>query len=230
MERYKFLLSRRRDRAQFGPALFEPKRFFDFRPGDTNVNPDLGHFTGHYTKAKRRFEHGPVEYIGDKLMPNDKIIRLVDARFPSPKFIFIYRDLLRVADSFLARARDPNDLNWPARKDHSSAVKRWQQALTTADRLIDRIGLDDVCIMRYEQLFNGDIRTCELMFRFLGLRVAPSVRRTYEARTADWETRRAKPLMLSPTEAEFVEQHYDRDALLRFDLRFEEQLGGVRGE
>jgi hypothetical protein len=69
MERYKFLLSRRRDGAQFGPALFEPERFFDFRPGDTNVNPDLGHFTGHYTKAKRRFEHGPVEYVGDKLMP-----------------------------------------------------------------------------------------------------------------------------------------------------------------
>jgi Sulfotransferase family len=51
MERHKFLLSRRRDRAKFGPALFEPERFFDFRPGDTNVNPDLGHFTGHYTKA-----------------------------------------------------------------------------------------------------------------------------------------------------------------------------------
>jgi Sulfotransferase family len=230
MERYKFLLSRRRDGAQFGPALFEPERFFDFRPGDTNVNPDLGHFTGHYTKAKRRFEHGPVEYIGDKLMPDDKIIRLVEARFPSPKFIFIYRDLLRVADSFVARARNPDDQNWPVSEDHASALRRWEQALTTADALIDRIGLDDVCVMKYEQLFNGDIGTCELMFRFLGLRVAPGVRRTYEARTADWAARQTRPLMLSPHETEFVERHYARDALSGFDLRFEEQLHRLRRE
>ena len=57
MERYKFLLSRRRDRGTFGPTLFERERFFDFRAGDTNVNPDLGHFEGHYIKARRRFEN-----------------------------------------------------------------------------------------------------------------------------------------------------------------------------
>jgi Sulfotransferase family len=158
-------------------------------------------------------------------MPDDHIIRLIVARFPSPKFIFIYRDLLRVADSFLARARNPADQNWPASEDHKSAVQRWQQALTTADTLIGRVGLDDVCIMKYEQLFSGDIRTCELMFRFLRLPVAPGVRRTYEARTADWSARQAKPLTLSQTETDFVERHFDRDALLQFDLRFDEQFG-----
>jgi Sulfotransferase family len=224
MERYKFLLSRRRDRAGFGPALFEPERFFDFRPGDTNVNPDLGHFTGHYIKARRRFEHGPVEYVGDKLMPDEQIIRLIEARFPSPKFIFIYRDVLRVANSFVARARNPDDQNWPASQDHTAAVKRWRAALSTADGLIRRIGSEDVCIMKYEHLFSGDIRACEIMFCFLGLRVAPGVRRTYGARTADWSERQAKPLTLSPTETEFVLQRFDRDVLSRFDRRFEEQL------
>jgi hypothetical protein len=44
-------------------------------PGDTNINPDLGHFMGHYTMARRRFEKDTVEYIGDKLMPDEPIIQ-----------------------------------------------------------------------------------------------------------------------------------------------------------
>jgi Sulfotransferase family len=224
MERYKFLLSRRRDRSAFGPALFEQERFFDFREGDTNVNPDLGHFTGHYVKARRRFEHETVEYIGDKVMPEEPVVRTIEAHFPSPKFVFIYRDLLHVASSFAVRARDPDDRNWPAADDHMAAVERWQEAFSTADALIDRIGWDGVCVMKYERLFNRDIRTCDVMFRFLGLRVAPSVRRTYEARTADWDERQSKPLVLSPAEEEFVLRGLDRDLVNRFDRRFEEQL------
>jgi Sulfotransferase family len=224
MERYKFLLSRRRDRATFGPSFFEPERFFDFRPGDTNVNPDLGHFRGHYVKARRRFENGPVEYVGDKVMPDEPVLRLIEDRFPSPKFIFIYRDLLQVASSFLTRARNADDRNWPAADDHKMAVKRWGQAFSIADALIDRIGPEDVCVMRYEDLLNGDIRACELMLGFLSLRVSPSVRRTYEARTADWDERRAKPLALSPHETDFLLQRIDRDTLSRFDVRFERQL------
>ena len=42
--------------------------------------------------------------------------------------------------------------------------------------------------------------------------------------TADWDERRAKPLMLSPAEAEFVRRGFDRDLVNRFDRRFEEQL------
>ena len=229
MERYKFLLSRRRGRAAFGPDLFQPERFFDFRAGDTNVNPDLGHFRGHYIKAKRRFEKGPVEYIGDKVMPDDPIIRVIEARFPSPKFIFIYRDLLHVANSFVVRARDPDDRNWPTTRDHKAAVKRWRMAFSTADTLIGRIGLESVCVLRYEDLLGGDMRTCELMFRFLGLRVSSNVRRTYEARTADWDQRQLTPLALSPTEMEFVSRRLDRDVVNRFDLRFEEQLDRPRG-
>jgi Sulfotransferase family len=224
MERYKLLLSRRRDRAAFGPELFEPERFFDFRPGDTNVNPDLGHFKGHYVKTRRRFEHGPVEYVGDKVMPDEPIIRIIEERFPAPKFVFIYRDLVHVASSFVTRARNPEDRSWPSTEDHTAAVKRWHTAFSTADALIDRIGLESVCVMRYDNLLNGDIRACELMFRFLGLRPSPSVRRTYEARTADWDQRQSKPLALSPDEMAFVSQRVERDLEGRFDLRFREQL------
>jgi Sulfotransferase family len=224
MERYKLLLSRVRDRAAFGPELFEPERFFDFRSGDTNVNPDLGHFKGHYVKTRRRFEHGRVVYVGDKVMPDEPIIRVIEARFPSPKFVFIYRDLLHVASSFAARARNPEDRNWPSTEDHKAAIKRWHAAFSTADALIDRIGLESVCVLRYDDLLNGDIRACELMFRFLGLRVAQSVRRTYEARTADWDKRQSKPLALSPDEVNFVSRRIQGDLVDRFDLRFQEQL------
>ena len=168
-----------------------------------------------------------MEYIGDKVMPDQPVIRVIESHLPAPKFIFIYRDLLHVASSFAARARNPEDSNWPASRDHKAAVQRWNTAFAAADALIDRIGLERVWVVRYDDLLNGDIRTCERMFGFLDLRASPSVRRTYEARTADWGKRQSKPLSLSRDETEFVVRHIDREALDRFDLRVEEQLDGA---
>jgi hypothetical protein len=72
-----------------------------------------------------------VEYTGDKVMPDPPVIRAIEARLPSPKFIFIYRHLLHVASSYAARSRNPDDSNWPATRDHKVAVECWREAFST---------------------------------------------------------------------------------------------------
>jgi Sulfotransferase family len=224
MERYKHLLAKRRGRAAFAPALFEPERFFDFRKGDTNISPDAGKFDDHYAKARRRFESGTVRYVGDKVREDEPIISAIEAHFPTPRFFFIYRDLLDVASSFAVRARDPADENWPAAADHEAAVRRWHAAFATAEGLLARVGPEQVFVVRYDRLFDGEIRTCDSLFGFLGLEATAGVRRQFARRTAQWEQRQAGPRALSRAEEDLVLRRMDHDLRERFDRRFEDQF------
>ncbi|MGH9027193.1 MAG: sulfotransferase family protein [Acidimicrobiia bacterium] len=224
VERYKYLLTSRRGRRSFAPALFEPDRFLDFRPADTNVDPAAGQFTSHYARAERRLRRGKVKYVGDKLPLGRKVIKTVETRMPVPRYIFIYRDLLPVASSFAVRARNPDDRNWPAADDYEIALERWHEAFAIADDLVDRVGGDRIFVVKYERLFNQDARTRDAIFRFLGLHVSPQVQRHFETRTEDWEDRRSRSLALSVAEQDRVLGGLDHDVLERFDHRFEEEV------
>ena len=111
--------------ADFTPSLFEADRFLDFRDGDTNITPEGNRFRSHYSKAHHRLQHDTVQYIGDKVRADEKIMSAIVAQFPSPSFIFIYRDLLRVANSFCLRAKNPKDENWPETDTHQTALANW---------------------------------------------------------------------------------------------------------
>jgi hypothetical protein len=224
VERYKHLLTSRRGRRTFTTDLFEPDRFLDFRPGDTNINPASGQFANHYRRAERRLRRGDVAYMGDKVPLGKKAVSAVEKRLPGPKFLFIYRDLLPVASSFAVRARNPDDRNWPASDNHEVALERWNLAFAIADDLSNLVGSDRLFVVKYERLFNRDAGTRDAIFHFLGLEVTPSVQQHFEARTAGWNDRRAKPLALSRSEQERVERGLDHRTLERFDRRFEEQL------
>ncbi len=70
MERYKYVLREMRQRQDpdlFTPALFEPERFLDFRPTDTNPVPPR--FDEHYAPIRARLAAGSITQIGDKLVP-----------------------------------------------------------------------------------------------------------------------------------------------------------------
>ena len=224
IERYKHLLASRRGRRAFTTELFEPDRFLDFRPGDTNINPAAGQFTDHYRRAERRLRRGDVAYMGDKVPLGKRAVSAVERQIPAPKFLFIYRDLLPVASSFAVRARDPDDRNWSASHDHEVALERWNLAFAIADALGNRVGPDRLFVVKYELLFNRDPRTRDAIFRFLGLEATSSVEQHFEARTEGWDDRRAKPLALSPSEQEGIVRKLDQRTLDRFDLRFQEQL------
>jgi len=131
MERYKYLLNRSRaggDDEGYGPPLFEPDRFFDFRPTDTNIRPPK--YDKHYKMARRKFDEQWLRVVGDKIMPSlmdapsagtagrspglsgatgeigfTSVLVSIMERFPDPKFVFIYRDIGAVAGSFSRRTR-----------------------------------------------------------------------------------------------------------------------------
>jgi hypothetical protein len=223
MERYKQRLGIR-DLPTFGPPLFEPERFMDFRPGDTNITINTPRFRGHYELAAARFRDGDVRYVGDKIVAKPPLALALKAQFPSPKIVFIYRDLLRVASSFCVRARNPDDANWPKDRTHETALARWNEAFAAIDAFDNAPGPGDVFLVRHERLFNGDKRTCDAMFRFLGLDVGADVEKQFQGATANWAEHESKPLALSDEQTASLEAQLDRDMVQRFDAEFEAQL------
>ncbi len=226
MERYKDLLLDPAGRASFSPDLFEPARFLDFRDGDTNITPtsDDGRYVRHYARAERRFREGTVQVVGDKVRAQDVVTSTVADRIPGARFVFIYRDLLRVASSFEARAANAADTEWEANRGHRRALQRWNMAFAAAQDLLDRDGGPAVLVVRYERLFNGDAGVCEALFRFLGLDLTPVVRRRFDHMTERWHDRQAAPLGLLPEQQAYLLEHADPMVAARFDERFDTGL------
>jgi Sulfotransferase family len=222
MERYKALLTDPATRGEFGPALFEAERFLDFRPGDTNITPDTERFEGHYRRAAERFRKGEVRYVGDKVFPNPWIAEAIEERFPSPKVIFIYRDLLRVASSFMVRANNPNDPSWTA--THEQALYRWTRAFEVADDVIERLGPENVFAVPYERLFSDDRYLFRALFDFLGLPIERKLVGYFKQATSNWDTIEAKPLTLDAEQQAFLLERMDASLPARFDARVEEQF------
>jgi hypothetical protein len=223
MERYKYILTDA-DSSEFGPALFETDRFLDFREGDTNITPSVERFRKHYAIAEERLVTGDVRWIGDKVMARPRIAQMIHERFPSPRYIFIYRDLLRVASSFVVRARNPKDTKWPESVSHETALDRWNQAFDVADLLIQDAGADNIFCVRYERLFDGELNTCDALFGFLELDVTPEVAHQFTKATAHWDEHEAKPVELTELQRDYLLERLDHAKLARFDALFNEQL------
>ncbi len=223
MERYKYRLSSK-ELPAFGPALFERERFLDFQPEDTNITPENERFRGHYELAAARLAEGNVRYLGDKIVAKTPLALALKAQFPSPRIVFIYRDLLRVASSFCVRARNPNDTNWPEDRTHETALTRWNEGFDAIDAFTGAPGSGEVFLVRYERVFNGDERTCNALFEFLGLDVTPEVAKHFRAATANWSEHEAKPLALTDQQKASLEAQLDAGSLGRFDQAFESQL------
>jgi hypothetical protein len=223
MERYKYHLSKR-DLTGFNPTLFTPERFLDFEEGDTNITPEVARFRRHYELAADRFARGSVEHVGDKVIARNRVATALVENFPSPKIVFIYRDLLPVASSFCVRARNPDDTHWLETTTHVTAVARWHEAFAAADFLTAGLGADAVMPVKYERLFSGDRRTCDALFGFLGLEVTDAVSRQFAGATADWGAHELKPIELTDEQREYVLENCDASVVERFDTEFDRQV------
>jgi hypothetical protein len=222
IERYKFVLERPAGRRDFSPAYFRPERFLDFRPSDTNITPAVPRFQRHYLLAEKRLRAGGLRYVGDKLLPRKGLVNAIAKRFPSPKFVFIYRDLAHVASSYYARANAGHD-PWPAASTHETALVHWLRAFAVADKLLEEFGPENVFLLRYERLFDDDASVYEATFRFLQLNITRSVRAFYRRNQVPGGTQ-APQLHLTDEAQTYLRARADGEVIKRFDARFERQL------
>jgi Sulfotransferase family len=219
MERYRrmlYQLDERGQLAEFGAGMFQPQRFLNFELDDDR-------FRDHYRTAALRFAAGPVKYVGDKVPHTTSIVLALTQNFPNAMFVFIYRDLERVANSYCRRARDPND-PWPREATCEVAIHHWQEAFASADAVTAAIGDDRMFVVKYEQLFGGDRRVVEKMFAWLGVDPRIGALPTFKRQMADRQRVRTRALVLTEAERQFVGAKRDRGALDRYDARAAAEL------
>lgn len=227
MERYKRLIEERGP-YRLTPEHFAPQRFFDFREHDTNVRPSSDpRWVSFYDGMRSRWADGTVRVSGDKITPRASILEAIDRNFPEPRFVFILRDVAETASSYVVRAFDATDPEWPAWKDHLQAVRDWNRALRAVDGFIRRHGEERVLTVAYERIFSDDEAVLAALFAHLGLEPTASVRTYRSAQLRDAERIRGKPVRLDTTQLTAVESRARRDLEERFLLRAEQtsQLG-----
>ena len=177
--------------------LFTPERFLDFRPEDTHrAPPDFG--ARHYDVARQRFDGGSVAYVGDKVLPpNVWLTRTMANKFPQSKFVFIYRDPLRVCDSWQRRSSNPDD-QWVATNDYRAAYDHWLDGLDVAEWLRSSVSADRLFLTRCEWFFGEDTASRDALVRFLGLGLDPSFVDNHAERAEEFRRReRETPILLT---------------------------------
>jgi hypothetical protein len=214
MERYRsvlYQLDNRGELGRFGPQMFEAQRFL-------NVELHDSRFRDHYRKAALRFATGPVRYVGDKVPHTKSIVLALTQRFPDARFVFIYRDLERVASSYCRRANDPNDA-WPRAATCALAAEHWQEAFASGDALTAVVGEDRMFVVKFEQLFGGDHRVVEAMFAWLGVDYHIGAVTTFQRQIATGRDLASRPLALTAAERRFVSSAIDHRTLERYEAR-----------
>jgi hypothetical protein len=161
--------------------------------------------------------------VGGKVRAQDLVTSTVADAVPEARFVFIYRDLLRVASSFEARAANVDDTELVANRGYRRALQRWSMAFAAAQGLLDRDGGTPVFVVRYERLFSGDVQACEALFEYVGLDLTPVVRRRFEFMTSTWDERRGGELRLTAEQQQYLLSRMDPAVLAPFDERLEAQ-------
>lgn len=178
IERFKHIAMGRRS-AEFLPELFEPARFLDIRPDDTNTVRQNDHLAQKFASGR------PIRMIGDKIPRLYHRIDQLRAGFAEAQFVVIFRDPLDVALSWQARADSPRD-SWPAENDAAKALDEWMACVDIIAEALPACGTT-LKIVDYDRFFRvasaeelaGNIRR---LYRAIGLDMQPvNLLRTAEA-------------------------------------------------
>lgn len=183
MERFKYL------GPDIHPIHFRPGYFLNPTPDETNILRP-----GFYRRLETKFEEGAVAFVGDKMMaaPRDDRLIVLGERFPACSVIFLLRDLADVVASYERRAADPDDVNWPSRKDSASAVRDWTWSIRNLRALVERDTGARVLIVPYEEFYAGERVWLERIYEQLALEVPAEAERAYEQATRGWGGRAAR--------------------------------------
>ncbi|WP_165362747.1 sulfotransferase family protein [Promicromonospora panici] len=137
------------DLSALTPAHFTRERFFDFSDEMTNIAPWRPEWRDYYARIDEKFDR--VRYVGDKIT-NLFVLKLLTS-FPQGQVVVIARDLAATAASWDARAKNPADVNWPAKNDGVAAIRFWNDALHKTIRAVSQHP-GQVHVVEYERVFS----------------------------------------------------------------------------
>ncbi|MCD4697088.1 MAG: sulfotransferase [Bacteroidales bacterium] len=200
-ERYNKLM--RKKSFSLSKVHFTKERFLTIQDGDTFYN-DFNKFNAHNGIAEKFDDAG---YFGVKYPPFDRIYHLMEKYFGDFKYIYIYRNIFDVSESWNRRTEKGG--NWSSDKNYLKAVQRWNQSLHYTLKQLKN-GADIICIHYDDLLFTN--KPIQHIFDRLGIPIDKNVLKTLANARKEAPEKRAAKGKLSEKEIEFIKNN------ARFDL------------
>lgn len=198
-ERYKYIPRR----VTFGHFSFE--RIRAYSPDETNVPEEQ------FVELLVSKDPEKLKWIGDKNPDYYKHFDGLLNRNPGARFIVLYRPLEEVAESFEARAKDPED-HWPARYDYEMSVKLWNLALNNTREFIEGGNGYRVLVLDYHAFFRMDEDTITSLSHFLELEFDEATLDSWRHLSSDFDSGRRRKEILDEEQRSFIQQNKDRAA------------------
>lgn len=208
-ERYKFISH------EVTPDLLSFERILAYSPGETNVPEEQ------YVELLKRKDPRKLRWIGDKNPDYYVFFGRLVRQNPGARFIVLYRPLEDVAESFDARARDPED-HWPAYFDFGKAVEVWNNALNHTRAFVEGPGAQ-VLVLDYRDFFYRNETCVPLISRFLEIDFDEHVLADWKKRSSAFEENRRRKSTLTEEQINFLQQKKDHAAEEWILKRIEDQ-------
>lgn len=220
-ERYKYIPR------EVTPEHFSFERILAYNEAETNVPEEQ------FVELLGRKDPAKLRWIGDKNPDYYQLFERLLRQNPGARFIVLYRPLEEVAESFEARARDPED-HWPAHYDHERAVKLWNLSLNRTRQFILKEPEANVLILDYHDFFRRNETCVPLISRFLDIEFDDAVLEDWRERTTGFEKARRRKSHLDEEQLSFVRANKNRSAEAWILKRIERQFGDpdilIRGD
>lgn len=162
-----------------------------------------------YVELLVRKDPQRLKWIGDKNPDYYKHFDRLLRRNPGARFIVLYRPLEAVAESFEARARDPED-HWPAHYDFGLAVRLWNLALNRTREFVESGHGHRVLVLDYHGFFRMDEATIALLSRFLEIEFDEPTLDSWRELSKNFEGARRRKEALDEEQRSFVLENKDR--------------------
>ena len=198
IERYKYLSAKR-----ISPELFTLERILDFRERETNISRDR-----HVSLIERK-DPARLRWVGDKYPHYVMEMKTLAKRNPGARFIVLHRPAEEVAESYEARASNPED-RWPAKNGFEVGIEHWNRSMRSTRRFVEG-GLGDpkVLIVDYHRFFYEPESFLPVLSRFLQVDFDERVRASWASMSARFAERRRPKREITPEEQALVEERKD---------------------
>lgn len=163
-----------------------------------------------------------LKWVGDKNPDYYRLFGRLLRQNPGARFIVTYRPLEEVAESFEARARDPED-RWPARCNSEIAVTLWNLSLIRTREFLENDPAANVLVIGYHDFFYQNEDSVPLISRFLEVEFDEHVLKSWKERSTGFERSRRRKNMLTEEQVSYVREHKDEAAEEWILNRIEEQ-------
>ncbi len=194
--------------------LFTFERIMDFRPEETKRPPlglNLETFVERHAELLSSKDPARLKWLGDKGPFYVRTMDRLAGGNPGARFIMLYRPLEEVAESWEARAKNPED-RWRSERDYKLSVEVWNQAMRGIRSFIENSPTPRVLIVNYHDFFYRNELVLPQISRFLDVEFDESITAVWRNASESFENSRRRKESLSAEQQAFVQEHADREA------------------